>query len=188
MLKKEMPIFEESAVLSYRESSKVENLEYIDEGSDEKKFMKMDQTIWFDSVNQDQTQADLLASEVNIHNIAALGAWQSITTMNKSRIASGAFSGMMSTLNKDNAAVYYPLSISVHNMFIPDETKFMTVIDSVKDLTPETKGQLWSHLYLWLGSALGFFPALLVRYLAPCDGALLWLTSKSPYVLALRPT
>jgi hypothetical protein len=81
MLKKEMPIFEESAVLSYRESSKVENLEYTDEGSD-KKFMKMDQTIWFDPVNQDQTQTDLLASEVNIPNIAALGAWQSITTYN----------------------------------------------------------------------------------------------------------
>jgi hypothetical protein len=145
MLKKEMPIFEESAVLSYRESSKVENLEYIDEDSDEKKYMKMDQTIWFDPVNQDQTQTDLLASEVNIPNIAALGAWQSITTYNNSKIASGAFSGMMSSLNKDNAAIYLPLSISVHNMFIPDETKFMTVIDSVKDLTQETKGQLWSH-------------------------------------------
>ena len=135
MLKGEKPIFKESIPLSFRESSDVKDLEYLED----KKFMKMKQTINTTEYNQDDAQKAIMESTIDIPNIGALGTWGAINNFNESKIAWGALAGMVSGVERDDSVHWGAISYAVSSLFLSTRELVENLFSSVENLTDTQK-------------------------------------------------
>lgn len=150
MLKGEKPIFKESIPLSFRESSDVKDLEYLED----KKFMKMKQTINTTEYNQDDAQKAIMESTIDIPNIGALGTWGAINNFNESKIAWGALAGMVSGVERDDSVHWGAISYAVSSLFLSTRELVENLFSSVENLTDTQKEQLYSDVNFGMKSFL----------------------------------
>lgn len=65
-------------------------------------------------------QNKILNSKMTIPNLAALGAWHNVKSYNISKVASGAFSGFITSGTRDDALIYGVSGVAVFHLFLKD--------------------------------------------------------------------
>lgn len=84
---------------------------------DDNKKISLDQKIMTVAHNMTNEQTTLLNTEMQIPNLAAIGAWDSIKSYNFSKISSSAFAGIITGLSRDDVMLLSALSTSVFDLF-----------------------------------------------------------------------
>ena len=75
-------------------------------------------------------------TKISIPNLAAIGSWNNIKTYNNSKLATGAFAGVMTSLVRDDTMLISALSTAVFDFFIKDyKTCNSMIFQNVQGLT-----------------------------------------------------
>jgi len=139
-LNSEKPVFKLTTELPFRETQSVSDLTPSADGST----IAMNQRIMTSPYNLTSEQEAQLNTKLKIPNIAALGAWDTLKNYNASKLAAGAFSGMITALTRDDTMLLSALSTAVFDLFITNRAKCDAMIfDNVHGLSEEQKDRLW---------------------------------------------